>query len=161
MREPAAPCDKEPAAWPGAVSEQSEGSAPCSHWAGLESHWDGTTRAWSAVLPWRDPARATFVSAGEHNVESDDHTEQRRKVVRLLPHPTYNATVNEFHNDIALLELDQPLTFNSYVTPICLGSREFTNALLKQGVGTVSGWGKQLFRGRKANHPAGPQGALC
>ncbi|NWI06636.1 FA9 factor, partial [Tichodroma muraria] len=88
--------------------------------------------------------------AGEHDVRSDDHTEQRRKVVRLLPHPTYNASINEYHNDIALLQLDQPLTFNSYVTPICLGSREFTNALLKQGVGTVSGWGKQLFRGRKA-----------
>ncbi|KAI1234932.1 hypothetical protein IHE44_0003320 [Lamprotornis superbus] len=88
--------------------------------------------------------------AGEHDVRSDDHTEQRRKVVRLLPHPTYDASINEYHNDIALLELDQPLTFNSYVTPICLGSREFTNALLKQGVGTVSGWGRQLFRGRKA-----------
>ncbi|NWV29120.1 FA9 factor, partial [Origma solitaria] len=88
--------------------------------------------------------------AGEHNVRSDDHTEQRRKVVKLLPHPTYNAAINEYHNDIALLELDEPLTFNSYVTPICLGSREFTNALLKQGVGTVSGWGKQLFRGRAA-----------
>ncbi|NWU25474.1 FA9 factor, partial [Dyaphorophyia castanea] len=88
--------------------------------------------------------------AGEHNVESDDHTEQRRRVVRLLPHPTYNATINEYHNDIALLELDRPLSFNSYVTPICLGSREFTNALLKQGIGTVSGWGRQLFRGRQA-----------
>ncbi|KAL2304168.1 hypothetical protein Nmel_012910, partial [Mimus melanotis] len=88
--------------------------------------------------------------AGEHDVRSDDHTEQRRKVVRLLPHPTYNASINEYHNDIALLELEQPLTFSSYVTPICLGSREFTNALLKQGVGTVSGWGRQLFRGRKA-----------
>ncbi|XP_066038308.1 coagulation factor IX [Chamaea fasciata] len=88
--------------------------------------------------------------AGEHDVRSDDHTEQRRKVVRLLPHPTYNASINEYHNDIALLELDQPLTFNSYVTPICLGSHEFTNTLLKQGVGTVSGWGKQLFRGRQA-----------
>uniref|UniRef100_A0A8U7NEB3 Coagulation factor IX n=1 Tax=Corvus moneduloides TaxID=1196302 RepID=A0A8U7NEB3_CORMO len=98
----------------------------------------------------KDPARVTSVSAGEHNVESDDHTEQWRKVVRLLPHPTYNAAVNEYHNDIALLELDQPLTFNSYVTPICLGSREFTNALLKQGIGTVSGWGKQLFHGRTA-----------
>uniref|UniRef100_A0A8C3ED72 Coagulation factor IX n=1 Tax=Corvus moneduloides TaxID=1196302 RepID=A0A8C3ED72_CORMO len=95
-------------------------------------------------------SRVTSVSAGEHNVESDDHTEQWRKVVRLLPHPTYNAAVNEYHNDIALLELDQPLTFNSYVTPICLGSREFTNALLKQGIGTVSGWGKQLFHGRTA-----------
>ncbi|NWR98111.1 FA9 factor, partial [Motacilla alba] len=88
--------------------------------------------------------------AGEHDVRSDDHTEQLRKVVRLLPHPTYNASINEYHNDIALLELERPLTFNSYVTPICLGSREFTNALLRQGVGTVSGWGKVLFRGRKA-----------
>ncbi|NXY16407.1 FA9 factor, partial [Atrichornis clamosus] len=88
--------------------------------------------------------------AGEHNTRSNDHTEQWRKVVKMLPHPTYNATINEYHNDIALLELDQPLTFNSYVTPICLGSREFTNALLKQGMGTVSGWGKQLFQGRQA-----------
>ncbi|CAN8188806.1 unnamed protein product [Coccothraustes coccothraustes] len=88
--------------------------------------------------------------AGEHDVRSDDHTEQLRRVVRLLPHPTYNASINEYHNDIALLELEQPLTFNSYVTPVCLGSREFTNALLRQGVGTVSGWGKVLFRGRKA-----------
>ncbi|NWT61458.1 FA9 factor, partial [Erythrocercus mccallii] len=101
-------------------------------------------------LSLRDAAPAPFVSAGEHDVTSNDHTEQQRKVVRLLPHPTYNASINEYHNDIALLELDQPLTFNSYVTPICLGSREFTNALLKQGIGTVSGWGKQLFRGRKA-----------
>ncbi|KAF4802167.1 Coagulation factor IX [Turdus rufiventris] len=87
---------------------------------------------------------------GEHDVRNDDHTEQRRKVVRLLPHPTYDASINEYHNDIALLELDQPLTLNNYVTPICLGSREFTNTLLKQGVGTVSGWGRQLFGGRQA-----------
>uniref|UniRef100_A0A8C5U7R7 Vitamin K-dependent protein C n=1 Tax=Malurus cyaneus samueli TaxID=2593467 RepID=A0A8C5U7R7_9PASS len=81
---------------------------------------------------------------------SDDHTEQRRRVVKVLPHPTYNASKSEYHNDIALLELEQPLTLSSYVTPICLGSREFTNALLKQGMGTVSGWGRQLFRGRQA-----------
>ncbi|NWI88493.1 FA9 factor, partial [Pitta sordida] len=90
------------------------------------------------------------VVAGEHNTEKNDRTEQRRGVVKMLPHPTYNATINEYHNDIALLELDQPLIFNSYVTPICLGSREFTNALLKQGTGTVSGWGSRLFRGRPA-----------
>ncbi|XP_005526278.1 PREDICTED: coagulation factor IX [Pseudopodoces humilis] len=88
--------------------------------------------------------------AGEHDLRSEEHTEQRRRVVRLLPHPTYNASINEYHNDIALLELDRPLTFNSYVTPVCLGSREFSNALLRQGIGTVSGWGKLLFRGRTA-----------
>ncbi|XP_010081488.1 PREDICTED: coagulation factor IX [Pterocles gutturalis] len=75
--------------------------------------------------------------AGEYNTNEDDNTEQRRKVVKILPHPTYDATINKHHNDIALLELDQPLSFNSYVTPICIGSREFTNALLKHGIATV------------------------
>ncbi|XP_075369271.1 coagulation factor IX [Mycteria americana] len=88
--------------------------------------------------------------AGEYNTNEDDNTEQRRKVVKIIPHPTYNATINKHHNDIALLELDRPLSFNSYVTPICIGSREFTNALLKHGMGTVSGWGSMLFRGRPA-----------
>ncbi|KAM6124858.1 coagulation factor IX [Phoenicopterus ruber ruber] len=88
--------------------------------------------------------------AGEYNTNEDDSTEQWRKVVKILPHPTYNATINKHHNDIALLELDQPLSFNSYVTPICIGSREFTNTLLKHGTGTVSGWGSTLFRGRPA-----------
>ncbi|GAB0194881.1 coagulation factor IX [Grus japonensis] len=88
--------------------------------------------------------------AGEYNTNEEDNTEQRRKVVKILPHPTYNATINKHHNDIALLELDQPLSFNSYVTPICIGNREFTNALLKHGMGTVSGWGSMLFRGRPA-----------
>ncbi|XP_032838626.1 coagulation factor IX [Tyto alba] len=88
--------------------------------------------------------------AGEYNTNEDDNTEQRRQVVKVIPHPTYNATINEHHNDIALLELDRPLSFNSYVTPICIGSREFTNALLKHGTGTVSGWGSTLFRGRPA-----------
>ncbi|XP_050757847.1 coagulation factor IX [Gymnogyps californianus] len=88
--------------------------------------------------------------AGEYNINEEDNTEQRRKVVKILPHPTYNATINKHHNDIALLELDQPLSFNSYVTPICIGSREFTNTLLKHGMGTVSGWGSTLFRGRPA-----------
>ncbi|XP_065499649.1 coagulation factor IX [Caloenas nicobarica] len=95
------------------------------------------------------PGEITAV-AGEYNTNEDDNTEQRRKVVKILPHPTYNATINKHHNDIALLELDQPLSFNSYVTPICLGSRDFTNALLKHGMGTVSGWGSTLFRGRPA-----------
>lgn len=109
--------------------------------------WAGLARRWQrqGTVPATPP-----VCAGEHDTRSEEHTEQLRRVVRVLPHPTYNASINEYHNDIALLELEQPLTLNSYVTPICLGSREFTNALLKQGVGTVSGWGKVLFRGRQA-----------
>ncbi|NWI15438.1 FA9 factor, partial [Crypturellus soui] len=88
--------------------------------------------------------------AGEYNTRAEDATEQRRRVVRIVPHPTYNATLHKHHNDIALLELDEPLRFNSYVTPICLGSREFTAKLLKYGLGTVSGWGSLFYRGREA-----------
>ncbi|XP_021262281.1 coagulation factor IX isoform X1 [Numida meleagris] len=97
-----------------------------------------------------EPGDNVTAVAGEYNTKEDDHTEQRRQVVKILPYPTYNRTRNKHHNDIALLELDQPLTFNSYVTPICIGSRDFTNNLLSNGPGTVSGWGSMLYRGRSA-----------
>ncbi|ETE58342.1 Coagulation factor IX, partial [Ophiophagus hannah] len=90
------------------------------------------------------------IVAGEHNVYIVDNTEQYRNVVRAIPHHTYNTT-NKYHNDIALLELDTPLVFNHYVTPICIGDKEFTNNLLKFGIGTVSGWGKLAYQGRQAS----------
>ncbi|XP_026572478.1 coagulation factor IX isoform X3 [Pseudonaja textilis] len=90
------------------------------------------------------------IVAGEHNVYIVDNTEQYRNVVRAIPHPTYNTT-NKYHNDIALLELDTPLEFNHYVIPICIGDKEFTNSLLKFGIGTVSGWGKLAYQGREAS----------
>ncbi|XP_034980854.1 coagulation factor IX-like [Zootoca vivipara] len=90
------------------------------------------------------------VVAGEHNVNIEDGTEQRRRVTRTVPHPTYNAS-NKYHNDIALLELDLPLEFNQYAVPICLADKEFTNSLLKHSIGTVSGWGRLAFQGRLAS----------
>ncbi|KAF7244994.1 Coagulation factor IX [Varanus komodoensis] len=90
------------------------------------------------------------IVAGEHNVNSPDHTEQVRQVSRAIPHPTYNTT-NMYHNDIALLELASPLELNHYVTPICLADREFTNNLLRFGLGTVSGWGRLTHQGRMAS----------
>ncbi|KAH0630819.1 hypothetical protein JD844_004076 [Phrynosoma platyrhinos] len=90
------------------------------------------------------------IVAGEHNVNAIDHTEQYRQVARAIPHPTYNES-NKYHNDIALLELESPLEFNHYVTPICIGDKEFTNNLLKHGLGTVSGWGKLQYQGRQAS----------
>ncbi|KAG8144638.1 hypothetical protein E2320_013108 [Naja naja] len=94
--------------------------------------------------------RPQRIVAGEHNIYTVDNTEQYRNVVRAIPHPTYNTT-NKYHNDIALLELDAPLEFNHYVTPICIADKEFTNSLLKFGLGTVSGWGKLAYQGRQAS----------
>uniref|UniRef100_A0A2K6FY03 Coagulation factor IX n=1 Tax=Propithecus coquereli TaxID=379532 RepID=A0A2K6FY03_PROCO len=96
------------------------------------------------------PVNITVV-AGEHDIEKTEPTEQKRNVIRVILHHSYNATVNKYSHDIALLELDKPLTLNSYVTPICIADREYTNIFLKFGSGYVSGWGRVFHRGRSAS----------
>ncbi|XP_006194603.1 coagulation factor IX [Camelus dromedarius] len=98
-----------------------------------------------------EPGVKITVVAGEHNAEETEPTEQTRNVVRAIPHHSYNASVNKYNHDIALLELDEPLTLNSYVTPICIADKEYTNTFLKFGSGYVSGWGKVFSRGRSAS----------
>ncbi|KAM4696120.1 coagulation factor IX [Rhinophrynus dorsalis] len=91
------------------------------------------------------------VVAGEHNTEASDGTEQNRKVARIILHPLYNATMNLYNNDIALLELEKPLELNDYVKPICIGSKNFTEHLLRtEAYSMVTGWGYVWFRGRPA-----------
>ncbi|ELK27197.1 Coagulation factor IX [Myotis davidii] len=97
------------------------------------------------------PGVEITIIAGEHNTEKEEPTEQRRNVIRVIPHHNYNATINKYSHDIALLELDEPLMLNSYVTPICIADREYTNIFLKFGSGYVSGWGKVFNRGRSAS----------
>ena len=43
---------------------------------------------------------------------------QVRKAKNLYPHPKYNPLTVD--NDIALIELDEPVYFNDYLRPICL-----------------------------------------
>nr|XP_012419788.1 PREDICTED: coagulation factor IX isoform X2 [Odobenus rosmarus divergens] len=98
-----------------------------------------------------EPDDKITVVAGEYNTEVREPTEQKRNVIRTILHHSYNATVNKYNHDIALLELDEPLTLNSYVTPICVADREYTNIFLKFGSGYVSGWGRVFNRGRSAS----------
>lgn len=88
--------------------------------------------------------------SGEHNTNEIDHTEQNRTIAKIIPHPTYNAS-KKYHNDIALLKLDAPLVLNSYVTPICIADKDFTNNLVKFGTSSVSGWGRLTYGGRTAH----------
>nr|XP_034342043.1 coagulation factor IX isoform X2 [Arvicanthis niloticus] len=97
------------------------------------------------------PGDKIEVVAGEYNIDEKEDTEQRRNVIRAIPHHHYNATINKYSHDIALLELDKPLILNSYVTPICVADREYTNIFLKFGSGYVSGWGKVFNKGRQAS----------
>ncbi|XP_037678665.1 coagulation factor IX-like isoform X2 [Choloepus didactylus] len=98
-----------------------------------------------------EPGVKITVVAGEHNTEETEQTEQKQNIIQAIPHPSYNASVNRYNNDITLLELDEPLTLNSYVMPICIANREYTNIFLKFGSGYVSGRGKVFNRGRSAS----------
>ena len=62
------------------------------------------------------------VVAGDYIISQKDGTEQRRSVKRIIYHEAYiNVTSG---NDIALLELSEPLLYNDAVQPIPLPSKE-------------------------------------
>uniref|UniRef100_A0A8C4DVY1 ST14 transmembrane serine protease matriptase a n=1 Tax=Dicentrarchus labrax TaxID=13489 RepID=A0A8C4DVY1_DICLA len=61
----------------------------------------------------------------------------KRNLKQIIPHPNYNAYT--FDNDIALMELDSPVTYSDYIRPICLPSPQHDfpvgNTVL------ITGWG--------------------
>uniref|UniRef100_A0A3P9L477 Peptidase S1 domain-containing protein n=1 Tax=Oryzias latipes TaxID=8090 RepID=A0A3P9L477_ORYLA len=60
-----------------------------------------------------------------------------RTIKTVIVHPNYNSGTQ--NNDIALLQLSSPVTFNNYITPVCLPS---TGSTFYSGVKTwVTGWG--------------------
>uniref|UniRef100_A0A3Q3QH61 Suppressor of tumorigenicity 14 protein homolog n=1 Tax=Monopterus albus TaxID=43700 RepID=A0A3Q3QH61_MONAL len=44
----------------------------------------------------------------------------KKNLKQVIPHPNYNSYT--FDNDIALMELDSPVTYSNYIKPICLPS---------------------------------------
>lgn len=75
------------------------------------------------------------VVAADHNVESHEGPEQRRRVVTFQIHPKYHGGVSP--NDIAVIRVDKPFELNDLVQTIQLPKQ------LEQFEGdvTLSGWG--------------------
>ena len=58
-------------------------------------------------------------------------------ISRIIAHPQYTHTSNNYqYNDLALIQLNQPVTFDSYISPICLPSNSPRGALCY-----AIGWG--------------------
>lgn len=67
-----------------------------------------------------------------------ESTEQIRHIERIIVHPNYYYLTTT--NDIAIVKVNTPFRFNTYVSPVCLPKDK-----LQAGQnGFVTGWGEVL-----------------
>lgn len=78
------------------------------------------------------------IVAGEHSRNISEGFEQNRNVSRNVTYPNYNGT--EVMHDIALIQLNKPLTFNERVRKVTLPKKDDT--VPRAGAtANVAGWG--------------------
>ncbi|KAA0705511.1 Polyserase-2 [Triplophysa tibetana] len=83
-----------------------------------------------------DPSNLT-VYLGRHSQELPNPNEVSRGISQIIAHPAYDPST--YDNDMALLQLSSPVTFNQYITPACLADAGST---FKTDLDMwVSGWG--------------------
>ncbi|KAG8429710.1 hypothetical protein GDO86_019410 [Hymenochirus boettgeri] len=85
------------------------------------------------------------VRLGEHNIGTNEGTEQFISSAKVIRHPNYNSRTTD--NDIMLIKLSSPATLNSSVKTVSLPSgcaASGTSCL-------ISGWGNTLSSG--TNYP--------
>ncbi|CAO1413529.1 unnamed protein product [Diamesa hyperborea] len=81
---------------------------------------------------------------GEYDISGDLETKRSvsKNVKRVIVHRQYDAAT--FENDLAILELESPVHYDSHIVPICMppDSSDFIGK-----VATVSGWGRLKYGG--------------
>lgn len=108
-----------PHSWPWQVSLQTG----ARHFCGgsiINERWVLT--AAHCVAGYRPGGNNTLV-VGMHNVRDHDEYTEPIRVTAVIPNAKYGRPPRESSNDIMLLKLERPLTFNDAVSPICLPSQ--------------------------------------
>ena len=72
----------------------------------------------TSFFPYSDGYGGVKIRAGDHRMSTSEGSEQEIAVEAAFVHPKYDG--NTVNNDIALVKLVQPLTFDDYVQPACL-----------------------------------------
>ena len=79
---------------------------------------------------------------GEYDISGEVESKRSvsKNVRRVIVHRQYDAAT--FENDIALLELESPVQFDTHIVPICMPKDEedFTGRMA-----TVTGWGRLKY----------------
>ncbi|XP_077462637.1 coagulation factor VII [Stigmatopora argus] len=104
----------------------------------------------AAHCVWRKPNTVLHVTVGEHDLKTDEKTERKHRVSKVLIHHSYNHS--SYDSDLAMLKLHRPIKLGLYVVPICLPARNssFSRTLANIRYSTVSGWGRLSHRGATA-----------
>jgi len=82
------------------------------------------------------------VDLGQHNLNTEPM--MRTAVSSVTLHPDYEKSPKTVENDIALLELEDPIDFNTVpnIKPICLPSLSLRDESFVGSKATVAGWGR-------------------
>ncbi|KFM05367.1 Coagulation factor X, partial [Aptenodytes forsteri] len=81
--------------------------------------------------------------------EKEEPSRATRRVEKIIAHAEFGTET--FNSDIALLKLEEPITFSEDVVPACLPEEDFANndVLMNQTFGIVSGFGNTFECARR------------
>lgn len=63
-------------------------------------------------------------------------------ISEIIPHPQYDPKNPSKHHDLALLRLTERVSYNDFIKPICLPTKEFNKGFVPGNRHVVCGWGK-------------------
>ncbi|XP_076309331.1 uncharacterized protein LOC143224851 isoform X1 [Tachypleus tridentatus] len=92
-------------------------------------------------------ANTIKVRLGEYDFsKTDDNSPTDVAVAEIKSHPNFDKV--RYYNDIALLRLENPVTYSDFIRPICLPDPRND---LRSKVATVIGWGTLAYGGASSN----------
>ncbi|XP_063078038.1 polyserase-2-like isoform X2 [Engraulis encrasicolus] len=124
--------DAPPGSWPWQVSLQEQFGHVCGG-SLINKEWVLS----AAHCFFSDDPSGWNISLGRQSLHGSNPHEVTRTVAEVILHPGYDPSSND--NDMALLRLSNPVTFNNYIRPVCLAA---SGSIFHQGSDNwVTGWG--------------------
>ncbi|KFV96989.1 Coagulation factor X, partial [Eurypyga helias] len=99
----------------------------------------------SAAHCVKEWSKSLHVLVGMVDKEKEEPSRSMHRVEKIITHDDFDT--DTYDSDIALLKLEEPITFSEDVVPACLPEEDFaTDVLMNQRFGIVSGFGNTIER---------------